>query len=129
MLLGFVSPTGVSAPVASVTLDFIRRDTTRYCLALGSEGSVRWDGISGKVMHYAAERAEWCEVFSHSSLDRNDTYRMQLENLLAGIASGEPPPVGGADGQAVLRLIDAARWSAEDGGRRVRVGAQHTEEE
>jgi predicted dehydrogenase len=127
LLLGFVAPAGGSAPVASLTLDFIRRDTTRYCLALGSEGCLRWDGISGKVMHYAAERGDWCEVFSPSSLDRNDTYRLQLENMLAGIVSGEPPPVGGADGQAVLRLIDAARRSAEDGGRRTCVGELNME--
>jgi len=129
LLLGFVALAGGSGPVASLTLDFIRRDTTRYCLALGSEGSVRWDGISGKVMHYAAECGDWRQVFSPSSIDRNDTYRIQLENMLAGIASGEPPPVGGADGHAVLRLIEAARRSAEDGGRRTRVGALDAEAE
>ena len=118
LLLGFAAPTGC-APVASLTLDFIRRDTTRYCLALGSEGSIRWDGISGKVMHYAADRGEWCEVFSPSSLDRNDTFRRQLVNMLSGISSGEPPPIGGTDGQAVMSLIDAARLSDKEGGRRI----------
>ncbi|WP_374615148.1 Gfo/Idh/MocA family protein [Sphingorhabdus sp.] len=126
LLLGFAAPVAC-APVASLTLDFIRRDTTRYCLALGSTGSVRWDGISGKVTHYSAERGDWCELYSPSSLDRNDTYRLQLENMLAGIASGEAPPVGGGDGLAVLHLIEAARRSAEDGGRRTRVGDLSTE--
>ena len=127
LLLGFVSSAGTAGPVANLTLDFIRRDTTRYCLAMGSEGSVRWDGISSKVHHFAAERGDWREVFSPPSLDRNDTYRMQLENMLAGIAKGEPPLVGGDDGLAVLRLIEAAQRSAEDSGRRTRVDDCHTE--
>lgn len=124
MLMGFVGQAGKRPPVANVTLDFIRRDTTRYCLAVGSEGSVRWDGVAGKVQHFSTETGAWSEVFSHIP-GRNDTYRMQIESMLAGIATGEPPLVGGADGLAVMNVIDAIRLSSTDDGRRAQVVTQH----
>ncbi|MES2770824.1 MAG: Gfo/Idh/MocA family oxidoreductase [Pseudomonadota bacterium] len=124
LLLGFVPRAGEQQAVANVSLDFIRRDTTRYCLALGSEGSLRWDGISGQLMHYTPEQAEWRELFAHTP-KRDDTYRMQLENMLDGIASGVAPAVTGSDALAVMQIIEAIRLSAQEGGRRMSVYAQN----
>jgi predicted dehydrogenase len=120
LMLGFVAPPGERQAVASVALDFIRRDTTRYCLAMGSEGSVRWDAISGKLVHYVTDTGEWLEVFSHLP-ERNETYKLQLENMINGIASGEEPLVGGADGLAVMNIIEAIRLSSSQGCRRTSV--------
>ena len=36
-------------PFAILTMDFIRSDSTRACYAIGSEGTLKWDGISNCV--------------------------------------------------------------------------------
>lgn len=108
-----------SGPVAHLSLDFLRHDTTRVCTAIGANGSLRWDAIKGRVTLYRRDKASW-EVLSSHMPDRNSTYRAQLEAFLNEI-KGKPSDVAarGIDGLEVINLIEAARLSDAQNGQRI----------
>ncbi|WP_417464351.1 Gfo/Idh/MocA family protein [Kordiimonas sp.] len=106
--------------VAQVAMDFLRRDTMRFCTAIGADGSLRWDAISGSVTRYDPTTGAWQDLLL-AKPDRDASYRAQIAALLDAIKSGTPDTVAatGADGFAVMKLIDAARHSAAQDSRRV----------
>ena len=120
--LGFVD-----GPVAQLDMDFLRRDTTRTCTAIGSHGSLRWDALVGRVDYFAPESGHWQELMQVAT-DRDATYREQLADILAAINRGskyEPAKQNaatGSDGLAAIQLVEAARLSHSQEGRRVNIG-------
>ena len=53
---------GLSKPViANLNLDFIRRDTTRICTVIGTEGSLLWNGLNGVIDIYKPGSNSWEE--------------------------------------------------------------------
>ena len=68
-------------------MDFLRRDTTRTCTALGAEGSLRWDAVAGRVDHFDPEAGRWTEVMQVTP-ERDASYRAQIAALLEAIAEG-----------------------------------------
>ena len=49
LLLGFESDEYGQQRVASLNMDFIRHDTTRQCEVIGDKGTLRWNGVEGRV--------------------------------------------------------------------------------
>ncbi|WP_286829431.1 MULTISPECIES: Gfo/Idh/MocA family protein [Kordiimonas] len=109
--------------VAQVVMDFLRRDTTRVCTAIGSDGSLRWDAITGSLKRFSPANGEWRDILA-VKVNRDDSYRAQIGALLGAIETGVPDEAAanGADGLAVMTLVDAARNSAAKGGRRMNIG-------
>lgn len=105
------SPTGKAgaAPVASVSLDFIRRDTVRRCLAIGEEGTLMWDGVGSEVR--LIQSGEDDVVLDNTRPESDASYVAQLDAFLASVQSGAPVAVSAADGLAVLEIVDAVRRS------------------
>ena len=97
--------------ICSLDIDFIRKDQTRQCLAIGETGTLRWDGISGKVDVNNATSNGWETLFSDDS-KIEITYRAEWENFLHCISEKQAPKVGAIDGLRVLEVIDAARQSS-----------------
>jgi len=108
-----------SGPVANLSLDLLRHDTTRVCTAIGANGSLRWDAVKGCVSLYRRDKACWEELSSHEP-ERDSTYRAQLEAFLNEI-KGERSEVAarGIDGLEVVKLIEAARLSDAQNGQRI----------
>ena len=52
LTLGFAPAVNGHQLIGSVNLDFIRHDTTRLCTAIGANGSLRWNGLTGEVALY-----------------------------------------------------------------------------
>lgn len=121
LTLGFVPDTSGRAAVAALSLDFIRHDTTRMCTAIGEQGSLRWNGLTGEVEERRSSSAAWQSVFHHAQ-QRDDGYRAQWLRFLACVRTGQAPCVTGEDGSAVLDMIVAARRSAIAKGARTAVG-------
>jgi Predicted dehydrogenases and related proteins len=112
IILGLV-PCGDGIPiVASVTLDFIRHDTTRSCTVIGSRGSLRWNAIAGSVEVYEEGAGTWETVFSQPE-GSDASYVAEWRSFIASVAHGTPSQSGGEDGLAVVRIIEAARRSSE----------------
>lgn len=120
-----------SGAVAQLGMDFLRRDTTRTCTALGSEGSLRWDAVAGRVDHFDPEAGRWTEV-TQITPERDASYRAQITALLEAIAGGpgqaaQPTAqhqiaARGSDGLAVMLLVEAARRSDAKQGLRIQMG-------
>ncbi len=121
LILGFSPQLDGNQLIATLNLDLIRHDTTRTCLAIGEKGSLRWDGLTGKVMVYRAGEKTWCELFSHQHL-RDDSYLSEWQDFLGCVFDSTTPMVTGEDGLKVLEIIEAARDSAASS-RRVHVAA------
>ena len=109
-------------------MDFLRHDTTRCCTAISEAGTLRWDGVAGEVSLFSAETNEW-QTLVEKQPDRDASYRDQIKLFLAAIPSVQmlPNAATGADGLAVLRLIDAARKSAESSGQVTSISRGTTE--
>ena len=112
LVLGFEANGSERSLVASVNLDFIRRDTTRQCTAIGKLGSLRWNGIAGTLELWKAGAEDWQEIFKHHATS-DETYAAEWENFIACINQGSQPLITGADGLEVLKVICASRLSAK----------------
>jgi predicted dehydrogenase len=114
LILGFLSLDENYSLIGTVTLDFIRHDTTRLCTAIGSNGSLRWNGVTGQVSVYPNDGNGWREVF-HNQHNRDDSYLAEWKNFIACISGQSTPMITGEDGLKVLQIIEAARNSAASG--------------
>lgn len=130
LTLGFNPDARACAPVAALSMDFVRHDTTRLCTAIGEQGSLRWNGLIGMVEVRQRGDTAWEPVYHHAH-QRDDSYREQWRHFLQCVQTGDQPRVTGEDGHAVLRIVAAARQSAAAQGTRVLIDthpgpAQHT---
>jgi predicted dehydrogenase len=112
LTLGFGPKLDGQQVIGVVSLDFIRHDTTRLCTAIGEKASLRWDGVNGKVLLYEAGSNKWVEIFEQA-VQRDDSYIAEWRNFIDSAANHKPPFVSGEDGLEVLRIIEAAKHSAE----------------
>ena len=121
LVLGFQGG-DAAPPVASVSLDFIRHDTTRRCVAIGETGSLSWDAVKGAVEACFKGNAEW-QVMRQSNPERDCSYTAQWHGFLAVAAhsNGQQDPVAADIEQAlhVLDVVEAARNSCDQHGIRV----------
>lgn len=114
LILGFAPMSPYEGLVGTLSMDFVRHDSTRTCTVIGESGSLRWDGIPGTVSIFAKDDTTWRVLFSHAP-ERDETYRAELRHFLECIESGQQPTATGDDGLAVLQIIDAARRSSASG--------------
>jgi predicted dehydrogenase len=122
LILGFHGITEREPLVASLDIDFVRHDTVRNCVAIGEEGSLRWNGLEGKVEFYEPGSKAW-QVLEECPTQRDDSYLAEWRHFLECVESGVSPMVSGEDGLAVLRVIEAARASSAS---RAIVKVQHS---
>lgn len=116
LLLGFEPAADGHQLVASLNMDFIRHDTTRSCVAIGAEGSLRWNALTGCVDFFARGTANWQTIYTHLP-ERDESYLSEWNHLLGLIKHREKPLVSGEDGLRVMEVIDAARTSSNSFGR------------
>lgn len=112
-----------SGNVAQVAMDCIRHDTTRLCTAIGDAGSLRWDAVAGRVARFDPGSRAWANLQT-TPVGPDASYASQIEALLGAIETGQPGGIAaqGADGLAVMHLIEAARASQVSDGRRITLG-------
>jgi predicted dehydrogenase len=95
-------------------MDFVRHDRSRYCIAIGSKGSLRWDGITREVQLFEEGSKTWQSIFKEKG-DLNQTYLGEWKHFLGSIEKNTDPKVTVEDGLSVLEIIEAARISSESG--------------
>lgn len=106
--------------IGSVNLDFIRHDTTRLCTAIGEKGSLCWNGLTGEVLFYGADRKEW-ELMFNQQHHHDYSYMAEWKNFIECVNTHKTPLITCEDGLKVLQIIEAARHSAKSGGKIVEV--------
>lgn len=114
LTLGFYSESKGNQLVGTLNLDFIRHDTTRLCTAIGENGSLRWNGLTGLVELFESGAKEWRELFRHQH-QRDDSYLAEWRHFIDCVNEHKPPIVSGEDGFKVLRVIEACRKSSACG--------------
>jgi predicted dehydrogenase len=100
--------------IATLNLDFIRHDTTRQCVAIGDNGSLRWDGISEEVSYFPKNGKKWGIIFDCCT-SRDYTYIKEVEHFFNSIEFRKTPLISGEDGLKVLKIVEAARKSNNNG--------------
>jgi predicted dehydrogenase len=115
LLLGFEPAADGHQLVAALNMDFIRHDTTRSCVAIGTEGTLRWNALTGCVDFYARGAANWQTIYSHTP-QRDESYIDEWHQLLRLVEHPETPLVSGDDGLMVMEVIDAARRASNSCG-------------
>jgi predicted dehydrogenase len=111
LVLGFQVDLDGRRLIANLNMDFVRQDTTRQCIAIGEQGSLRWNGVTGTVELFPAGGSAWQLLFSHLPV-RDETYMHEWQHFLECIRQRSSPLINGEDGYAALRIIEAARQSA-----------------
>jgi predicted dehydrogenase len=115
ILMSFESSNGFKSTIANLSLDFVRHDKVRCCLAIGEYGTLAWNGLSGEVSLYSASERSWKQLLKHEN-DVIDSYESQCNELLNCIeGSNKIYPVSGNDGLETLKVIDAIRDSNDRG--------------
>ena len=116
LILGFEPNSEGNQLIASLNLDFIRRDRARSCTLIGETGTLRWDGLNGTVNIYRENSENWEVLFTHSP-DADETLLAEWENFLESINKNKivEPLVTGGDGLRVMEIIQAARNSTLTG--------------
>lgn len=97
--------------IGVVNLDFIRQDTTRYCLAIGEKGTLRWDGITGNVMLFEKRKKIWNLLLARSD-EANKSYIQEWKYFLNCVGKKKQNFNSGEDGLKVLEIVDAVRESS-----------------
>lgn len=111
LIIGFTPVMDGFELIGTATLDFVRHDTTRLCTAIGENGSLRWNGLSGIVEYFTAGACDWCELFRKQH-QRDDSYLAEWLHFLECIKKRQIPLITGHDGLMVLNIIDAVRQSS-----------------
>jgi predicted dehydrogenase len=120
LILGFKKGIMAKDAVASVAMDFFRRDPVRVCYAVGAKGTLRWDGLKGRIEVFFGKTKKWKKVYVKNK-PRQNSYVAQMKEFILCVKKRKAPQVSGADGQRTLKVIDAARLSNQKKGIRISI--------
>lgn len=113
--LGFRGTSPGGPIIGQLNLDFVRHDRARNVVAICDGGTLKWDGISGRVEQWLASGAEWDEIFVEAPRTPS-TYLLQWEAFCRAVDGGEMLGATANDALKVLATIDAVRSSSNAGG-------------
>ena len=114
LILCLRPPLGTREVAASVNMDFLRHDTTRLCTAIGTSGTMRWNGLTGQIELFRPAAERWFEVFRYQH-GRDDSYIAEWKHFLSCVNHVQTPLVSGMDGLRVLETIEAIRGASASG--------------
>lgn len=112
IILGLSSNNSQKQIVVNLSLDFLRHDTTRTCTAIGENGTLRWNGVSNIVEFFKAGSKDWEVLFQDVSI-RDETYNLQLDNIITCINQNKKPRVTLENGASTIKIIEAIESSAK----------------
>ena len=98
-----------TAALGSIHLNFIERDYRRFCVLIGTEGTLEWDFHQLEVKQY---RSNGDPIVKHRlppQWQLNDMYVDEMRHFLDCVAEGRPTRNSIADSLPALKLALAAR--------------------
>jgi predicted dehydrogenase len=114
LILSFAPTEASRQLIGMLSVDFVRHDATRLCTAIGENGSLRWNGLTGVVEQLDAGGKEWCERYRYQH-QRADSYLSEWRHFLSCVDEQKIPLISGNDGLKVLQIVEAARQASESG--------------
>ena len=98
---------------AELHLDFVQRAYTRTCKVVGETGTALWDFNVQEVRWFSAEQPGWNSI--PYVFEANDMYVAEMAHFLGSLGTGTGPMVDLEQGRDVIRLVEAAKKSSEEG--------------
>jgi glutamate-1-semialdehyde aminotransferase/spore coat polysaccharide biosynthesis protein SpsF (cytidylyltransferase family)/predicted dehydrogenase len=98
---------------AELHLDFVQRAYTRTCKVVGEGGTVLWDFSVQEVRWFSAEQGAWNSI--PYTFEANDMYVAEMVHFLESLGSRTGPMVDLEQGRDVIRVVEAAKRSSEEG--------------
>lgn len=104
---------GGKAIIASLSMDFLRHDTTRCCIVIGTKGTLRWNGIAGSVECFKQGEKEWKTLFVEDC-DGDFSYKQELLHFVQMIDMDKIPfPDSSLDeAKSVVAIVEAIQISS-----------------
>src|ERR1700689_3878291 len=103
---------------AELHLDFVQRAYTRTCKVVGETGTALWDFNVQEVRWFSAEKTS-SEQPGWSSIpyvfEANDMYVAEMVHFLESLGGGTGPMVDLEQSRDVIRVVEAAKRSSEEG--------------
>ena len=98
---------------AELHLDFVQRAYTRTCKVVGETGTVLWNFSVQEVRWLSAEQPGWNSI--PYVFEPNDMYVAEMRSFLESLGSGTGPMVDLEQSLDVIRVVEAAKKSSEEG--------------
>lgn len=98
---------------AELHLDFVQRTYARTCKVVGETGTALWDFGSQEVRWFSAGDQNWKSI--PYMFEANDMYVAEVSHFLESLGSGTGPMVDLVQGRDVIRVVEAAKRSSEEG--------------
>jgi predicted dehydrogenase len=104
-----------SGIIASIHLDYFRRDWKRTCTLIGAKGTLEWNQYTGQTAYFDADKNK-NEVFSDpQDFERNTMYLDEMKNFLNNVLNQIDDISPAREGKATLALVMAAKKSSQSG--------------
>ena len=98
--------------IANLNMDFCRHDTTRFCKAIGQQGTLHWNAIDGTIKLFKKGAKQWRTIYKNE-VHRDSTYISEWKHFINCIKNNKKPIVGGKDGLEVVKIIEAIKKSSK----------------
>jgi len=108
---------------AELHLDFVQRAYTRTCKVVGETGTALWDFNVQEVRWFSAEESSSEKLSAKPEgwksipyvFEANDMYVAEMVHFLESLGSGTGPMVDLEQSRDVIRVVEAAKKSSEEG--------------
>ncbi|UCF60790.1 MAG: Gfo/Idh/MocA family oxidoreductase [Anaerolineaceae bacterium] len=107
--------------LASVHLDYNQRPASHCLEIIGTEGTIRWDGLNGETRCWSSEMGAWESIPTQEDFERNDMFLEEMRHFLEVIKGTAKPISSLEDGVEALRIALTVKRSAEEDGRWIQV--------
>ena len=98
---------------AELHLDFVQREYTRTCKVVCEAGTALWNFNLQEVRWFSAEQPGWNSI--PYEFESNDMYLAEMVHFLESLGSRTGPVVDIEQGRNVIRVVEAAKKSSEEG--------------
>jgi predicted dehydrogenase len=106
---------GVKGVIASIHMDYVRRDYNRCCELVGESGTIKWSFQDNSVSLFTAATKQWQTYDAPKSYDVNDMYVTEMEHFLRCVRGEEKPSLGPEEAKRELEIVLAAKESSDTG--------------
>lgn len=100
--------------LVSIHLDMLRRPARRSLSIVGANGAIEADLLTSQARCWSAIEDGWQDVAAPAPVG-DEIFVHQLQHFIDCLDDGKQPEIGLDDGERVLRVVAAARRSAEEG--------------
>jgi glutamate-1-semialdehyde 2,1-aminomutase/spore coat polysaccharide biosynthesis protein SpsF len=98
---------------AELHLDFVQRTYTRTCKVVGETGTALWDFTARELRWFSTDEPGWKTI--PYSFEVNDMYVAEMSHFLDSLGRGTGPMVDLEQGRDVVRVVEAAKKSSQEG--------------